>query len=214
MLDEVSFDLFGICMGFRVYVLIYRAYRSLEHGVGYGLGELFLRGLHERAVECATHFQLEGTFRTGGKHFLACRIYAFHCAGDHNLSRAVVVGGSHDIIDLGAESLNFLIGKREHGSHCRRTCLACFLHGVGAGRYELQTFLKREGSGGYESGELSEAVACHHVGLELIAHALGEDDAVQENRRLGDLCLLEVVFSAVEHEVGNAETEDFVSLVE
>ncbi len=53
-------------------------------------------------------------------------------------------------------------------------------------------------------------MAGHHVGLELVAKALGEKHAVQEDGGLCHLGLLEVFLSAFEHEVCDTETQNLV----
>ena len=50
----------------------------------------------------------------------------------------------------------------------------------------------------------------YHVGLEAVAEGFCEDYGVEEYCGLGHFGLLEVVFSAFKHEVGDAEAEDFV----
>lgn len=53
----------------------------------------------------------------------------------------------------------------------------------------------------------------YHVGVEVGAECLGEDYGVEEDGGLGDGGLTEVFVGAVEHEVGDAEAEDFVGFL-
>ena len=197
-------------MGFAVDVLIYGANGRFELSFGDSLGKLLLCRLHERAVESTSHFQFEGAFRTGGEHLLAGCVDALHSAGDHHLSGAVVVGGSHNIVDFSAKFLNLGIGKREDGGHCGGTELTSLLHGVRTFGHEFEALLEAKGAGGYKSRELAKAMAGHHIGLELIAEGFGEKHAMKEDGGLRHLRLFEVFLGAVEHQIGDAETENIV----
>jgi len=55
-------------------------------------------------------------------------------------------------------------------------------------------------------------VSGYRVGLH--AQRLGHDDRVEEYGRLGDFSLFELFVRTGEHDVGDAETEDFVGLLE
>ena len=57
-------------------------------------------------------------------------------------------------------------------------------------------------------------MTCDHIGLELITEAERTDDRVQEDRRLRDLRLLEFFVRTSEHNVGDAEAENFIGLLE
>ena len=90
--------------------------------------------------------------------------------------------------------------------------LAGGLHGHGTLRNELQTVLEREGSGNHQGREFAQRVSGDGIGLH--AQRLGHDDRVEEYGGLGDLGLLQLFVRTGEHDVGDAETEDFVGLLE
>ena len=53
-------------------------------------------------------------------------------------------------------------------------------------------------------------MASHHVGLELLAHVFGQDDAVEEDGGLGDMGRLQLLFRPFEHDVRDPEAEDAI----
>ena len=57
-------------------------------------------------------------------------------------------------------------------------------------------------------------MAGYHIGLEIFAERLGEYHTMQEDRGLGHFRLTEILFSAVKHEISDAETEHFIGLLE
>ena len=52
-------------------------------------------------------------------------------------------------------------------------------------------------------------MACNHIRIE-IRTALGQNDRVKEYGRLGHLCLLQILCSAVKHYLCNVESEDLI----
>ena len=56
-------------------------------------------------------------------------------------------------------------------------------------------------------------MAGHHVGLELVAEALGEGYAVKEYGRLGHLCLAQILLRAFKHEVCDPESKDLIGFL-
>ena len=56
-------------------------------------------------------------------------------------------------------------------------------------------------------------MAGHHIGLELLAHGLGQDYGVKEDGGLCHFCLTQVLFRAIEHKVRDAEAEYLVCLL-
>jgi len=83
---------------------------------------------------------------------------------------------------------------------------------MGALRYQAQAVLEREGSGYDQGREFAQRVAGYHVGPD--AQRLGQNDRVEEDGGLRHLGLLQFVGRAGEHDVGDAEAEDFVGLLE
>ena len=164
-------------------------------------------------MECAAYFEAECAFGSCGEEFFTCGVDGFDFAGDDDLSGAVVVGAYDGAGNFGADLLDGFVGECEYGSHCGGVELACFLHGVCAGCDEAEAVFKGHCSGCDECGEFAEGVAGYHVGVEVGAECLGEDYGVEEDGGLGDGGLTEVFVGAVEHEVGDAEAEDFVGFL-
>ena len=191
-------------------VLVDGADGRVEGGLLDGLGQLHASGLHEGAVEGAAHCQRQG-FAFGLFHQLAGPGHTLVGAADDQLARAVVVCRHDDLaLDGGADVLDGLVVELEHGGHGGGGLLAALLHGVGAGDDQSQAILEAHGAGGDEGRELAQRVAAHHVGLKGFAHILGQNDAVEEDGRLSDAGLLQVLRRAGEHEVGDAEADDFI----
>ena len=140
--NEVFLNLGRASVRLCVNVLINRADRSLKFsGIDCCL-KLLLCRLHEGRVECATNLELEGTLCTGLEHLGASSVDASHRTGDYHLSRAVVVGGSHHVVNRSADFLNLLVGQSKHGGHCRWGDFASLLHSHSTGCNELQSLLK------------------------------------------------------------------------
>ena len=57
-------------------------------------------------------------------------------------------------------------------------------------------------------------MACHHPRLEAVAKAHRTDDTVEEHCGLGHTGLFQLLVSAVEHDVCDAEAKDFVGPLE
>ena len=53
-----------------------------------------------------------------------------------------------------------------------------------------------------------------HFGFEVRAERFGQDDRVQEDRRLGYFRLLELFVGSGEHDIGDREAENFVGFFE
>ncbi len=53
-------------------------------------------------------------------------------------------------------------------------------------------------------------MSCHHVGAEISTEALGQKYGMDKDGGLCYFCLFEIFRCAFEHQVGDAEAEDFV----
>ena len=165
-------------------------------------------------MEGTADFQLQRAFGTGGEHQFASLVDTGNRAGDNDLARAVIVGADNNFVrNLGAEFFDLRVGEGEDGSHRRGRHFARLLHRHGAVRNQSQTILERQGAGSDEGGEFAERVSGHHVGLEVVAQRLGQDDGVEEDGGLRNLRLLQIFVRTGEHQVGDAEAEDIISLL-
>ena len=106
-------------------------------------------------MERSAHRQAQRTARSGGLGFLAGGVYGLHGSRDHQLARAVVVGGDDHAVDRRADLLHDLVFQTENGGHRSGLRFAGGLHGHGALRNELQTVLERERSGDHEGREFA-----------------------------------------------------------
>ena len=166
-------------------------------------------------MERAAHGQHKGTFRAGLFQLGAGCVDGIFCTGDNELARAVVVGGNHHarlFAHGSADFFNLLVGQGYYGSHAAGVLLAGLLHGERTLRHKAQAVLETQAAGGGECGEFAERMTCHHVGLESVAEAECAHHAVQEHSGLRHLRLLQFLVRALEHDVRDAETEDFVCL--
>ncbi len=210
---EVLLDGGGVGFGACRDVLVNWANGSREVGFLDGLSEFGARGFHERGVECAADGELYGALGTFLGEDLASFVDALDGAGDDELAWAVVVGG-HDAVDGCANALDGSVIETYDGSHGGRRSLASFLHCHGALGDEFETVGEGHCASCYESGELAEGVACDHIGFEGVAENLSEDYGVEEDGRLCDLGLAELLVGAGEHDISDLEAEDGVGLVE
>ena len=166
-------------------------------------------------MERAAHGQHKGTLRAGLFQLGAGCVDGFFRTGDDELARAVVVGGNHHarlFAHGSADFFNLLVGQSDNGRHAAGVLLAGLLHGERTLRHEAQTVFKTQAASGGERRELAERMTCHHVGLESVAEAECAHHAVQEHSGLRHLRLFQFLVSALEHDVRDAETEDFVCL--
>ncbi len=163
-------------------------------------------------MERTAHGQTQGAARAGLLGLDAGGLHGLHGARDHQLARAVVVGRDDHAVDRGADLLDLAVLQTEHGCHRARLLLAGGLHGHGALRDELQTVLEREGARDDERRELAQRVTGDCIGLD--TQRLGHDDRVEEDGRLRHAGLLELLVGTGEHDVGDAEAEDLVGLLE
>ncbi len=210
--DQVGLDLFGIGIGFGIYILVDGACGRAERCFGDGFGQFYFCGLHEGRVERAAHGQTQRTFGSGLLGLDAGGLHGLHGARNHELPRAVVVGGYDRAFGLVADPLHDGIFQSEHCGHRSGLLLAGGLHGQCALRHQAQTVLEGEGARNDESREFAQRVSGHGVGFH--AQGLGQDDRVEEDGGLGDLRLFEFFVRTREHDVGDAESEDFVGLLE
>ena len=172
-----------------------------------GLGQFRAGRFHERGVERAAHRELDGALCTGGLELLAGGVDGLFLSGDDHLAGGVVVGGNH-AGDAGADLLNDIVPEFDDGGHGAGHFLAALLHFAGADGYQAQAVFPVHGSGGHQGAEFAQGVTGYHVRLLFLLH--GEQDAVQENGRLGNLGCPEVFFRTLEHDVCNAEPKDLV----
>ena len=166
-------------------------------------------------MERAAHGEHKGTFCTGLFQLGAGCVDGILRTRDNELTRAVVVSGYYHtrlFTHGSADFLNFLVGQSYYGSHAAGVLLAGLLHGERTLRHEAQTVLETQAAGGCERGEFAERMTCHHVGLESVAEAECAHHAVQEHSGLRHLRLLQFLVRALEHDVRDAETKDFVCL--
>ena len=133
----------------------------------------------------------------------------FTRAGNDHLAVAVVVGGDDGAFAGGTDLLHLLVRQADDGSHRTGHFLAAFLHFGRPQVDEAQRIFKRDGVGRGEGGEFAQGVAGDHVGPEVL-QALGQDDGVQEDGRLGDLRCFQVFRRPFEHDVGDSESKDLV----
>ncbi len=105
--------------------------------------------------------------------------------------------------------------EAEDGGHCAFACGDGLLHVLAAGANGADGVGEAEGSGGDVGGVFAKAVARGEGGLNA---AFGEDscggDGDGQDRRLGMLGELELVFGALEDELREGEAEGFVGFVE
>ena len=198
-----------------VHVLIHGANGRLKLSLVDGLFEFLLCRQHQGRMERAAHGQHKGTLRAGLFQLGASSVDGFFRTGDDELARAVVVGRHYHarlFAHGGADFFNLLVGQGDYGSHTAGVLLAGLLHGERTLRHEAQTILETQAAGGGERGEFAERMTCHHVGLESVAEAECAHHAVQEHSGLRHLRLLQFLVRALEHDVRDAETEDFVCL--
>ena len=205
-------------MGLTVDVLIDGADGLVELGGLNGGFELVLGVLHQGRMEGAAHGQHDGPLGTGFLNHLAGALHGLAVAGDDQLTGIVVVGGNHDALALlrdgGAMLLHLFVGHTDDGGHRTGIGLTALLHGHSAGAHQLETVGKRQGAGSRQSGEFTQRVTAHHVGLELVAQTHGLDHAVEEDGRLRHLRLAQILGRAFEHQIGDAEAENLVGLLE
>ena len=109
-------------------------------------------------------------------------------------------------------SLYRLGRELDDGGHRAGDLLAAFLHRGGADGDEPEAVLEVHRAGGDEGGELSQGMPGHHR-RSLQAAAAGQDDAVDEDGRLGDARSLQGIGVFPEHDVRDGETEDPVGPV-
>ena len=81
-----------------------------------------------------------------------------------------------------------------------------------ASQAACMAIFEREGSGDHEGRELAQGVSGDGIGLHV--QGFGHDDRMEEYGGLGDLGLLQLLVRTGEHDVGDAEPEDFVGLLE
>lgn len=211
---EVGLDLGGRGVGECVDVLVNGADGGVDLGGLDGGGEAGACRLHEGGVEGSAYLEGECALGAGGLGCFAGCGDGFDLAGDDDLAGAVVVGSDDDAGSGGADLLYLLVGERYDGCHGGGMELAGVLHGLGALGHEAQAVGEAEGSGGGEGGELAQGVAGYHVGTEVSAEGGGEHHGVEEDGGLGDARLAEILVGAGKHEVGDAESEYVVGLVE
>ena len=161
-------------------------------------------------MEGAADAQRQGALRSCGFQRLAGARHGFLLARDDHLPVAVVVGRDHDAVDAGTDLLDLLVRQGDDGCHPAGHLLAAFLHFAGAHGHEAQRILEVHGAGCHEGGELAQGVAADHVGGGEPFGAEGGCDGVEEDGWLGHARGAQVLVGAFEHDVGQAETEDFV----
>ncbi len=214
MCHEVGFDFGGVGVGQGVDILEYRAYGTVDVGSLDGSCQLGARGFHAGRVERTADFEDESAFRAGSLEGFAGGVDSGGFAGNHELAGAVVVRAHDNAVDSGANLFHFFIGKGKYGCHGAVGEFACFLHGAGTCGDKAQAVFEVQRSGCHQCGEFAERVAGDHVGAEVGAEALGQNDAVEEDGRLGHLGLAQVFIGACEHKVGDAEAENLVGTLE
>ncbi len=52
-----------------------------------------------------------------------------------------------------------------------------------------------------------------HIRLELLAHCFGKDNGMEEDSRLGDTCLLEILIGSFKHDVCDAESKNLIGFL-
>ena len=128
------------------------------------------------------------------------------------------VGGDDGVLggqarDRVADLLDGLVRQADDCGHGTGNGLAAFLHGAGADSDQEQGIFECNGTGGGQGGEFAEGMASDHVRGEVFK-AGGQDDRMQEDSGLGHLGGLQVLGGSFEHDVGNAETQDFIGPLE
>lgn len=202
----------------------------VEGDRGHLLGELELRGHHERAVEGSADGEHHGALGTEFLAEVGGAGYGRNGARDHGLVGGVEVGGGDDLVGLGFDGAElggdsgaggFDVGEveAEDGGHGSLAGGDGGLHELAAGADGADGVGEGERMGGDVGGVLAEGVAGGVGDGEIAGFQLGLEhaeggDGDGENGGLGVLGELEGVFGAVEDEVGEGEAEGVVGLFE
>ena len=178
------------------------------------LGKFHAGRFHERAMEGTAHIEREHSLSAGFFQFQGSLGDALHCAGDHDLTRRVIVGGYDHLVAHGcAGRFHLGIFHADDGGHGTRLGFAGLLHGVGAFGHQAEAVFKRQHLVGHQGRELAQRVAGDHIRLEVLQDG-SQDDRVEEDGGLGDLGLAKILISAVEHHLGDLKIQNSVGFME
>ena len=169
--DKVLLDNLGVVDRLASDILVNWADALVEGSLLDGFGKLQTGGLHQRAMESATHTQRHHTLGTGFLQLFGSSIHTLHRTRDDQLARTIVVGGNHhSILNGGTHFLDERILGSDDSGHRTRLSFASFLHGHGTLTHQAQAVFKAKHLIGDKSRKLTQGMTRHHGRIKLFEH--------------------------------------------
>jgi hypothetical protein len=173
------------------------------------------RSDHERGVEGTGHGEPHHSLgaevlRVGGG-----AVDAVGGAGDHDLSRGVVVGHPHVGIGEVAGDAHLVVVEAEDSRHGARTGEPRLVHRSGAHRHQLQTLLEAEGPGRGQRRVLAETVTGTEARVDAdAADRVEHHEARHVRGHLRVAGVLQLVGIGVAEERADVTADDVARLVD